>query len=54
MKRDWIESMLYGALITYLPFWEPFTISERIATTIGFAVIVFLGILKIEEILEKK
>lgn len=54
MKRDWIESMFYGALATYLPFWEPFTISERIVTAIGIAVIVFLGMLKIEEILEKK
>lgn len=54
MKRDWIESLAYGALITYLPFWEPFTISERIVSTLVIAVIIFFGMLKLEDILEKK
>ncbi len=55
MKRNIIESMLYGALMTYLPiFTEPFTVLERVTGALMMAVIVFLGMLKLEEIQEKK
>lgn len=55
MKINVIVSLIIGYLITFHPiFTEPFTVTERFTTVIGMGVTAFFGLLKLEDILEKK
>lgn len=54
MRRNMIESVIDGVLLTYLPvFTEEITFLERGTMAAGFAVMVLLAMLKIEEMSEK-
>lgn len=54
MRRNAIESVIYGFLLTYLPvFTEEITFPERSAMAAGFAVMVLFAMIKIEELSEK-
>lgn len=44
MKRDIIDSLLAGGLLSFLPIWEVDT-GERIALIFVLAVLVYIGIL---------
>lgn len=54
MKEKTVHALIDGVLLTYLPvFTEAITLPERGAMAAGFAVMVLLAMIKIEELNEK-
>ena len=48
MKRDIIDSLLIGLLLTYLPFWQFESVFQRICAVPMLSMLAFAGILAIK------
>lgn len=51
MKRDIIDSLMAGGLLSFLPIWEADTV-EQLVIAMGMAIVVFMMILKTKERIE--
>lgn len=45
MKRDIIDSLMAGGLLSFYPIWQINSIAEQIVIAIGLAILIYITIL---------